>query len=177
LVAETCGDENSVGMVKFYRTQCFQEIGGFVRELMWDGIDCHRCRMLGWIAASADDPAINFEHLRPMGTSHKSWWTGRVRHGAGQYFMGTGPVYMAASAAFRLFRPPLLIGSVAISWGYLKSLLLRKPRYDDVAFRRFLRNFQWECLLRGKNRATQNFDVRQENVWLSSHRQRPLVTL
>ena len=50
LVSEKCGDENSVGMVKFYRTECFTQIGGFVRELMWDGIDCHRCRMLGWIA-------------------------------------------------------------------------------------------------------------------------------
>ncbi|MCS7034516.1 MAG: glycosyltransferase family 2 protein, partial [Phycisphaerae bacterium] len=45
LIAEVCGDENSVGMIKFYRTACFQQIGGFVRELMWDGIDCHRCRM------------------------------------------------------------------------------------------------------------------------------------
>ena len=87
-------------MIKFYRTSCFTEIGGFVRELMWDGIDCHRCRMLGWVAVSWDDPAINFEHLRPMGTSHKNWWTGRVRHGVGQYYMGTGPTYMLASAAF-----------------------------------------------------------------------------
>ena len=49
LVPEVCGDEMSVGMTKFYRTACFREIGGFVREVMWDGIDCHRCRMLGWI--------------------------------------------------------------------------------------------------------------------------------
>ncbi len=56
LVSEKCGDEMSVGMTKFYRVECFQEIGGFVREVMWDGIDCHRCRMLGWIAASWNDP-------------------------------------------------------------------------------------------------------------------------
>ncbi len=56
LVSEKCGDENSVGMSKFYRTSCFEQIGGFVRELMWDGIDCHRCRQLGWLAASWDDP-------------------------------------------------------------------------------------------------------------------------
>ncbi len=61
-------------MIKFYRTRCFQQIGGFVRMLMWDGIDCHRCRMLGWVAASWDEPGIRFEHLRPMGTSHKNWW-------------------------------------------------------------------------------------------------------
>lgn len=42
-----CGDEMSVGMTKFYRTSCFREIGGFVREVMWDGIDCHRCRNAG----------------------------------------------------------------------------------------------------------------------------------
>lgn len=56
LISEKCGDENSVGMIKFYRTRCFQQIGGFVRELMWDGIDGHRCRMLGWIAVSWDAP-------------------------------------------------------------------------------------------------------------------------
>src|ERR1700761_2866297 len=50
LVPEVCGDEMSVGMTKFYRVQCFREIGGFVRQVMWDGIDCHRCRMLCWVA-------------------------------------------------------------------------------------------------------------------------------
>jgi hypothetical protein len=35
----------SVGMTKFYRVSCFKEIGGFVRQVMWDGIDCHRVRM------------------------------------------------------------------------------------------------------------------------------------
>ena len=42
LVPEVCGDEMSVGMTKFYRVACFKEIGGFVRQVMWDGIDCHR---------------------------------------------------------------------------------------------------------------------------------------
>ena len=27
-VDEVCGDENSVGMIKFYRTACFTQIGG-----------------------------------------------------------------------------------------------------------------------------------------------------
>ena len=49
-------------MIKFYRTACFRQIGGFVRELMWDGIDGHRCRQLGWIAISDRPPA---DALRP----------------------------------------------------------------------------------------------------------------
>jgi glycosyltransferase involved in cell wall biosynthesis len=174
-VSEKCGDENSVGMVKFYRTECFKRIGGFVRELMWDGIDCHRCRMLGWMAVSWDDPALNFEHLRPMGTSHKNWWTGRVRHGVGQYFMGTGPAYMLASSVFRIAHPPVVVGATAMLWGYIRSMMQRKPRYGDAPgdvpdgsareFRRFLRRYQWQCLLRGKRRATQALNEQQAAVW------------
>lgn len=171
-VSEKCGDENSVGMVKFYRTECFKQIGGFVRELMWDGIDGHRCRMLGWVAVSWDDAALNFHHLRPMGTSHKNWWTGRVRHGFGQYYMGTGPLYMLASAVFRLRHPPVVVGSAAMLWGYFRSMLTRKPRYGDTdgadggrAFRQFLRRYQWQCLLRGKTKATAELNARQAGCW------------
>jgi biofilm PGA synthesis N-glycosyltransferase PgaC len=164
-VAETCGDENSVGMVKFYRVSCFRQIGGFVRELMWDGIDCHACRMKGWIAASYDDPSINFVHLRPMGTSDKSWWTGRVRHGVGQWFMGTGPTYMLASAIYRATRPPVLVGAVAMLWGYTKSALARKPRYADAEFRRFVNRYQWACLVRGKRKATEDLNAKGAAVW------------
>lgn len=164
-VFEPCGDENSVGMVKFYRTACFAQIGGFVRELMWDGIDCHRCRMRGWIAVSWDDAELNFEHLRPMGTSDKNWWTGRVRHGVGQYFMGTGSMYMLTSAVYRLGQPPVVLGAVANLWGYLKSALQRKPRYEDLEFRAFLRTYQWSCLLHGKTGATAALNERQASRW------------
>lgn len=164
-VSEKCGDENSVGMTKFYRTQCLQEIGGFVREVMWDGIDGHRCRMRGWIAASWDDEPLQFIHLRPMGTSHKGWWTGRVRHGYGQYFMGTSPLYMLASATYRLTRPPILVGGVAMLWGYYRSVFRRLPRYKDEEFRRFLRRYQWDCLIYGKQRATDRLNSQQARVW------------
>jgi len=167
IVQESCGDEQSVGMIKFYRTKCFQQIDGFVRELMWDGIDGHRCRMLGWIAASYDQPELRFEHMRPMGSSDKSLWNGRKRHGQGQYFMGTALAYMVASCVYRLFKPPVLIGSTASLWGYLQSMLARRPRYGDASFRRFMRMYQWECLLKGKTRATEQINAEQAAVWRS----------
>ena len=121
LVPEVCGDEMSVGMTKFYRVACFQEIGGFVRQVMWDGIDCHRARMLGWIAESVDHEPMRFVHLRPQGASQKGIWTGRLRAGFGQYFMGTSPLYYLAVAIYRLPAHPVLIGSVAMLWGYFRS--------------------------------------------------------
>jgi biofilm PGA synthesis N-glycosyltransferase PgaC len=169
LVSEMCGDEMSVGMTKFYRVSCFQEIGGFVRQVMWDGIDCHRCRMLGWIAESRDDEDLRFIHLRPMGSSQKGIWTGRVRWGFGQYFMGTAPIYLAASAIYRMPRHPFVVGGLAMLWGYLKSAARGVARYEDLEFRRFLRAYQAQCLVRGKSSATRALNEKQAALWQAKH--------
>jgi poly-beta-1,6-N-acetyl-D-glucosamine synthase len=153
LVNERHGDDTSLGMTKFYRRTCFEQIGGFVREVMWDGIDCHQCRMRGWTACSWDEPELRFIHLRPMGSSQHSIYIGRMRHGYGQYFMGTGFLYLAASALGRLNQKPYVLGSLAMLWGWLTSAAQRKPRFADREFRRFLRKYHLRVLLLGKRRA------------------------
>ena len=163
LVDERHGDETSLGMTKFYRVSCFKGIGGFVREVMWDGIDCHRCRMHGWIACSWDEPELRFVHLRPMASSQQSIYTGRMRHGFGQYFMGTGFLFMAASALYRITDKPYVLGSLAMLWGWIKSALQRKPRYEDLEFRKFLRRYQWRALLVGKKRAIEEIHRETRN--------------
>ena len=169
LVPEVCGDEMSVGMTKFYRITCFKEIGGFVRQVMWDGIDCHRARMLGWIAESVDNEPLRFVHLRPQGASHKGIWTGRLRKGFGQYFMGTSPLYYLAVIISHLSAYPMLIGSIAMLWGYLRSWLKGLPRYDDLEFRRFLRAYQHTCLLLGKRAATARVNAERAGLWYARH--------
>jgi N-acetylglucosaminyldiphosphoundecaprenol N-acetyl-beta-D-mannosaminyltransferase len=156
-------------MTKFYRVACFREIGGFVRQVMWDGIDCHRARMLGWIAESVDIEPIRFVHLRPQGASHKGIWTGRVRAGFGQYFMGTSPLYYLTAAVHRLPAHPMVIGSVAMLWGYLGSWLKSLQRYDDVEFRRFLRSYQHACLRMGKRAATAMVEAQRADLWHGKH--------
>ncbi len=153
IINERHGDDTSLGMTKFYRVSCFKAIGGFVRAVMWDGIDCHRCRMHGWTACSWDDPELRFIHLRPMGSSQDGILTGRMRHGYGQYFMGTSLLYISASAIQRMTQKPYVIGGLAILWGWLRSALQCKPRYEDWEFRQFLRHYQWRALLVGKKRA------------------------
>ncbi len=155
LVFERHSDDTSLGMTKFYRVSSFKGIGGFVHEVMWDGIDCHQCRMKGWIACSWDEPDLRFIHLRPMGSSQESIYAGRMRHGFGQYFMGTGFVYLLASAIGRLNQKPYVLGSFAMLWGWLSSALQGKPRFGDAQFRKFLRHYQWRALLVGKKRATE----------------------
>lgn len=164
LIDERHGDETSLGMTKFYRVACFKAIGGFVREVMWDGIDCHRCRMMGWIACSWNEPDLRFVHLRPMGSSQQGVYTGRMRHGYGQYFMGTGFWFMAASALSRVNQTPYVFGSMAMLWGWVKSALQGLPRYPDLEFRAFLRHYQMRALVVGKQRATEEVSAARRSA-------------
>jgi biofilm PGA synthesis N-glycosyltransferase PgaC len=121
--------------------------------------------MLGWLAESVNHEPLRFVHLRPQGASHKGIWTGRLRVGFGQYFMGTSPLYYLAVAIYRLPRYPVLIGSVAMLWGYFRSWLKDLPRYDDLEFRRFLRSYQHACLRMGKRAATARVNAERAQLW------------
>ncbi len=153
LVSERKSDDMSVGMTKLWRRECFLDIGGLVRQVMWDAIDCHKARQLGWKALSWDEPDLRFEHLRPMGSSQTSIYTGRRRHGFGQYFMGTDPFYFFATTVFRAIEPPYILGSLASLQGYWGALLTGKKRHDDPELRAFIRAYQRRTLLVGRSRA------------------------
>lgn len=159
LVSERRGDEMSVGMTKFYRRECFEAIGGYVREVMWDAIDCHKARMLGWRAASWDHPDLNFEHLRPMGSSQTSIWTGKRRHGFGQWFMGSDPLYYLATCVFRMAERPYVLGGLAMLQGYVGAALRGARRLDDPELVAFIRSYQRRALLRGKTRAVAEIET------------------
>ncbi|MFV0359654.1 glycosyltransferase [Tropicimonas sp.] len=153
LVSEKCGDEMSVGMTKFYRRECFEQIGGFAREVMWDALDCHKARQLGWTARSWDEPDLRFEHLRPMGSSQKGILTGRRRHGFGQYYMGSDPLYFAATAIYRMAHPPYVVGGLSMLQGYFGAMLRGETQHADPELRRFVRAYQRRALKVGKARA------------------------
>lgn len=155
---ERHGDETSIGASKFYRVSQFKALGGFVRQVMWDGIDCHRCRMRGWVACSWDDPELRFVHLRPMGSSQQSIIVGRIRHGYGQYFMGSGLLWMIATAVYRIPEKPYVLGGAFILWGWLRSWFKGLPRYEEPGFREFLRRYQFRALIVGKRHAIEEIN-------------------
>lgn len=149
LVEEKIIDEMVAGQVKFYRRECFDDIGGLVREVMWDGIDFHRARMTGWKTQSFKDEDLRIVHHRLMGSSHKSVLHGRLRWGRGQWFMGTHPFYIFASGVFRMHERPYVIGGLLIIAGYIGAALRGAPRYGDLEFRRHLHAWQLKRLKLG----------------------------
>ena len=164
-VLERSSDEISHGIAKLYRRECFEEIGGFVREVMWDGIDCHRCRMLGWDAVSFNDPELAILHLRQMGSSFKSVYHGRLRWGRGQFFMGTHPIYIFGIAVYRTLERPWVLGGLCILLGYLEAAIRRQRRYEEPGFRSFLHHWQMTELsqrLMGRGRSRKDYDHKRQ---------------
>ncbi|MCV3273771.1 glycosyltransferase [Roseobacter sinensis] len=167
LVSERRGDEMSVGMTKFYRRTCFEQIGGYVHEVMWDAIDCHKARQLGWRVASWDEPELRFEHLRPMGSSQISIYTGRRRHGFGQYYMGSDLLFFAATCLFRMLEPPYVLGGLAMMQGYLGAWVRGAAQHGDAELRAFIRSYQRRALKVGKARATEEIERERAEVWVA----------
>ena len=167
-ISERLGDENAIGAVKFYRVIAFKDIGGFIRQVSWDGVDGHMCRMKGWIARSEDRPEIRFIHLRQMGSSQQNIWVGRKRWGYGKYFMGSAFYYVAAVSLYRMLEKPYIVGGWGILWGYYSAMLGGAPRLENPEFRRFLRRFELQSLLFGKRRTVDKYHrkiikVQQQN--------------
>lgn len=153
LVEEFMIDGMVAGAFKIYRRSVFEEIGGFVPGLMWDGIAFHRTRTAGYRSASFSDPELRIEELRPMGTSDGSVYRGRLRHGRGQWFMGSTFPYVVTSGVFRMRERPYIIGGLLMIAGYIAGALSGLPRYEHPGFRAELRRWQWQRLwgaLRGR---------------------------
>ncbi|WP_081536421.1 glycosyltransferase family 2 protein [Rhodovulum sp. P5] len=165
LVSEEISNEFSLGMTKFFSVACFRQIGGFVHEVMWDAIDCHTARMKGWTPVSWDDPELRFEHLRPMGSSQKSIFTGRRRHGFGQYYMGTDPLFLIASAINKSRQRPYVLGGLAILQGYFGAMLRGAARHDDPELTAFIRAYQRRALVQGKTRAVAAIEAERAPAW------------
>jgi hypothetical protein len=72
---------------------------------------------------------------------------------------------MLARTVSRLPTHPVVIGGLMTLWGYVSSALSRAPRYDDAAFRRFVRRYQRDCLLMGKAAAMRKCNEQQAAVW------------
>ena len=165
LKSERIGDDVSAGMTKFYRRAFLDDIGGLVKGLIWDGIDCYRGRMLGWRSKSIDEPDLRFIHLRPMGSSDRGIFTGRRRLGEGYWFLGAAPLFVLVSAAYRVGHKPKLLGSLATLQGYAKAWIKGTARYDDCEFRRYLRRYHRAMLTRGRRQAIALFDQEGAATW------------
>ncbi len=132
------------GETKVYRKECFQDIGGLIPFMGWDGIDHIKAVMHGWNASSFQE--IIFYHLRPEGKG-----TGMLKanyeRGLGCYFMGYHPIFLVLRAIKKMKSYPFVIGGIVMMFGYFKCSLAKGKKIDDPNFITFLRKNQINRIL------------------------------
>mgnify|MGYP005838325421 CR=1 FL=1 len=128
------------GPFKFYRRECFHQIGGLIRRSGWDGVDIVKARMLGW--DTKEIPHVKFYHMRPTGTANgEGLKKANIKYGEVSYHMGGYLWYFA----FRVIGRSILSRSVRCGahmiLGYTRSASLRLPR-EDKEFRKYMKKMQ-----------------------------------
>jgi len=133
------------GATKVYRKTCFDEIGGLPLVNGWDSIDEWRAQIKGWKTRSYNELIVH--HLRPTGASFGKWG-GSVKAGDYAFFMGYPWPVILARSLYRAFSDrPILVRGTGIFWGYLRSWLARKPRFDDAEVIAYIRRKQMRRIL------------------------------
>ena len=147
LVSERYVTYHVPGAVKFYRRECFVDIGGLQPVYGWDILDETDARCHGWTTIS--DPGIVFMHHRLQGSSFGAV-QGKVIWGRGAYVIGSHPLFALARGLFRLWERPWIIGGLAFIWGYYSSYFNKQiKRVQDQEFIGYLRREQLYRLTHG----------------------------
>ena len=112
---------HTAGACKVMRANCFREIGGFVAARGWDTVDEIRAQYRGWSTRHFTD--LKMHHLKKEGSGIGSLRTG-VMHGEVFYRTGGSKTFFIFKVLHRMiFGQPLVIGGMAVLWGYLHSLM------------------------------------------------------
>lgn len=141
-IEESHGREQVAGQFKLYKREAFEDIGGFVQHLAWDGIDVHTAAMKGWETLSTYDREAWLWHHRVMGSSDRDLFVGRMRWGRGNWYLGYHPLYAVVAGLNRMREKPYVIGGLLMIVGYFWAAIKRLPRYDNPEFQRHLRGWQ-----------------------------------
>jgi len=111
---------HAAGACKVIRRQCFEEIGGFVTAAGWDTVDEIRAMARGW--KTTHFPDLRMKHHKLEGSGIGLVRTG-VMHGEIYYLTGGDKLFFALKVLHRMTAKPIILGGLALMWGYVRSLL------------------------------------------------------
>ncbi len=115
------------GAVQVFRRQCMEDVGGYpvFEQGGEDAAVEITARMKGWKVRKF--PENRAYEQRRTGTANTGILRSKVREGSRFYSLGYGFLFYALRCLYRLPERPLVLGSTAALFGYLKSMFQGLP--------------------------------------------------
>jgi poly-beta-1,6-N-acetyl-D-glucosamine synthase len=130
------------GAVKSVSAKCFNDIGGFLEENGWDGIDMLHAAYLGW---EVKNIPVRIIHHRIQTTEYRSpnfFYNNGIAH----YKQGNDLFLTFIRFIVLLRQKPYIIMSLSYVSGYLKAYFLREPKYVNKGLAKFIRSYHYQRL-------------------------------
>jgi glycosyltransferase involved in cell wall biosynthesis len=140
------GSNYVAGPCQLFRADCFDDIGGYVANRAGgvDWIAVMTARMKGWTVVAFPDK--RFHHHRSMGTAERGEVAALFSYGEKDYYLGGSPVWQLFRVAFRVAKPPFVVGGLALLAGYTWAAIRRVERPVSNELMRFHRREQMKKL-------------------------------
>jgi glycosyltransferase involved in cell wall biosynthesis len=128
------GENYVSGQCQLFRQKCLEEVGGYFPNKAGgvDWIAVMTARMKGWKARSFREK--RFFHHRVLGTAERGPLAALYSYGQKDYYLGGSVVWEMFRVTYRLIKPPLLFGGLALAAGFTSAAVSRLPRAvsDDL---------------------------------------------
>ena len=140
------GENHVAGGCQLFRRKCFEEIGGYVPNHAGgiDWIAVTTARMKGWRTRSF--PEKRFYHYRRLGTAERNIVASLFSYGEKDYYLGGSPIWELFRVTYRMVKPPVIVGGVALLAGYCWAGLRQIKRPVSHELMRFHRREQMKKL-------------------------------
>jgi glycosyltransferase involved in cell wall biosynthesis len=122
------GRNHVAGQCQLFRRRCWEQIGGYTANRA-GGIDwmaVMTARMMGWRAESFRERW--FFHYRRLGTAERGVFSSLFSYGEKDYYLGGHPVWELFRVAYRVSKPPFIVGGLALGLGYCWAFVRHVPR-------------------------------------------------
>ena len=132
----------TTGAMKFYRKECFENIGGLIPILGWDGIDEYKAMYRGWKTKTFFNLEVN--HLGKIKDIKRKKKLGIfLRSGESYYIRGYSFIFVILKSLKYLinFHP---FKGFCVIWGYVCSFLRNKEKVVSKNEAKFVRKFQYK---------------------------------
>ncbi len=133
-------DDYVCGIHKFYRRECFGDIGGLICRAGWDGVDNIKANMHGWKTYQLR--SIKVIHLKPTGTSKgEGLKRAGLKYGDTSYYMGGYFWHFLLHAAkLMIFNRKPTLGYYMLK-GFFRAMV-RGDERESANFRKTLKRRQ-----------------------------------